>query len=121
FETDDAAHRIDGDGDRLQQVVLNLVKNALNATPKGGRITARVEGGPETVRLIVRDTGAGIPEEMRPRLFEPFFTTRAQEAGPGLGLAVVRAIAQEHHGSVAVESQPGQGAEFVVSFPARHG
>ncbi len=121
FEQDQASHRIDADADQLQQVVLNLVKNALAATPKGGRITVRVEGTGDLVRLIVRDTGTGIPAEMVPRLFEPFFTTRAQEGGTGLGLAVVRAIAIEHHATIDVSSPPGQGAELVVTFPVRHG
>ena len=121
FEGDAASHRIDADADQLQQVVLNLVKNALAATPKGGKITVRVEVVGERVRLIVRDTGTGIAADLVPRLFEPFFTTRAAEGGTGLGLAVVRAIAVEHHATVAVTSEPGRGAEFVVSFPAGHG
>jgi signal transduction histidine kinase len=121
FEGDAASHRIDADPDQLQQVVLNLVKNALAATPKGGRITVRVEAAADQVRLIVRDTGTGIAADMVPRLFEPFFTTRAADGGTGLGLAVVRAIAVEHHATVAVASEPGRGAEFVVSFPAGHG
>lgn len=116
FEADAESHRIDADADQLQQVVLNLVKNAIAATPPGGKITVRVEGG---VRLIVRDTGAGIADKAR--LFEPFFTTRASEGGTGLGLAVVRAIAVEHKATVAVESEVGHGAEFVVSFPPSDG
>ncbi|HEY6177465.1 MAG TPA: HAMP domain-containing sensor histidine kinase, partial [Kofleriaceae bacterium] len=69
------------------------------------------------VRLVVRDTGPGIPPEMQGRLFEPFFTTRAAEGGTGLGLAVVRAIVVEHGGTISARSEAG--AEFVVSFPAR--
>src|SRR5262249_6754093 len=95
----------------------NLVRNALAATPRGGRITVRVESGgePAAVRLIVRDTGPGIPPEMQARLFEPFFTTRASEGGTRLRLAVVRAIVTEHRGTIAASSGPG--AEFTVSFP----
>ena len=119
FETDDGDHRIDADADQLQQVVLNLVKNALAARPT--RVLVRIERVGELVRLIVRDTGTGITADMVPRLFEPFFTTRASEGGTGLGLAVVRAIALEHGATIAVESEPDHGAEFVVSFPARHG
>jgi signal transduction histidine kinase len=116
-------HVIDADEDQLQQIVLNLVRNALAATPSGGRITVRVESAPASdaaprqVRLIVRDTGPGIPPELQGRLFEPFFTTRAAEGGTGLGLAVVRAIVTEHGGTIAATS--GDGAEFTVSFPAR--
>jgi len=130
---DSAAHVIDADEDQLQQIVLNLVRNALAATPAGGRITVRVEKAPEAppeapsetqgagqgkpgaVRLIVRDTGPGIPPEMQANLFEPFFTTRASEGGTGLGLAVVRAIVTEHGGTITTRSD--HGAEFIVSFP----
>jgi signal transduction histidine kinase len=110
---------IDADEDQMQQLVLNLVRNALAATPRGGRITVRVEsvGEPASVRLIVRDTGPGIPPEMQAQLFEPFFTTRASEGGTGLGLAVVRAIVAEHGGTITASS--GDGAEFIVSFPPR--
>jgi signal transduction histidine kinase len=120
---DDSDHVIDADADQLQQIVLNLAKNALAATPSGGRITVRVEtadaaaGEPRRVQLIVRDTGPGIPAELQAKLFEPFFTTRAAEGGTGLGLAVVRAIVAEHGGTIAASS--GSGAEFTVSFPAR--
>jgi len=119
-QRDDADHVIDADADQLQQIVLNLVRNALAATPNGGRITVRVERGepPDArVRLIVRDTGPGIPPELEARLFEPFFTTRASEGGTGLGLAVVRAIVSEHGGTITASS--GAGAEFIVSFPPR--
>jgi signal transduction histidine kinase len=110
-------HAISGDADQLQQIALNLVRNALAATPRGGRITVRIEAGgdPPAVRLVVRDTGPGIPREMQGRLFEPFFTTRAAEGGTGLGLAVVRAIVTEHGGTIAARSDGG--AEFTVSFP----
>jgi signal transduction histidine kinase len=110
---------IDADEDQLQQLVLNLVRNALAATPRGGQITVRVEsvGEPACVRLIVRDTGPGIPPEMAAQLFEPFFTTRASEGGTGLGLAVVRAIVTEHGGTITASSSDG--AQFIVSFPPR--
>jgi signal transduction histidine kinase len=117
---DSADHVIDADEDQMQQIVLNLVKNSLAATPPGGRITVRVEasaGDAPAVRLVVRDTGPGIPPEMAANLFEPFFTTRAQEGGTGLGLAVVRAIVVEHGGTITARSD--HGAEFVVSLPPR--
>jgi signal transduction histidine kinase len=119
LRVDTGDHTIDADEDQLQQIVLNLVRNALAATPSGGRITVRVEAAPERgqVRLVVRDTGPGIPPEMQGRLFEPFFTTRASEGGTGLGLAVVRAIVTDHGGTITATSD--HGAEFVVSFPAR--
>lgn len=137
MEVVDPPHRIEGDRDQIQQVALNLVKNALAATPRGGAITVRIDhardhagdhGGDrarDAVRLIVRDTGHGIAPEVAARLFEPFFTTRASEGGTGLGLAVVRAIADEHRARIEVHSEPARGAELVISFPAlpevRHG
>ena len=116
---DDAT--IEADADQMQQVVLNLVRNALAVTPRGGTITVSLEptADAEAVRLVVADTGPGISAEMRGRMFEPFFTTRASEGGTGLGLAVVRAIVVEHGGKVAVDSEPGQGARFTVTLPRR--
>ncbi len=119
MEVDGRSHRIDGDRDQIQQIALNLVKNALAATPAGGTIVVRIDRVAESVRLCVRDTGTGIDPPTQARLFEPFFTTRAAEGGTGLGLAVVRSIADEHRAKVDVYSEPGCGAEFVVSFPAR--
>ena len=113
----DGPHEIVGDPDQLQQVTLNLVRNALAVTPAGGTITVRIDRDHERVRLAVRDTGKGMDEETQARLFEPFFTTRAADGGTGLGLAVVRAIANEHRAKIDVHSAPGQGAEFVISFP----
>lgn len=117
LETDEHSHDIIGDVDQLQQVTLNLLRNALAATPAGGTITVRVDRVGESVRLVVRDTGPGIDRDTQARLFEPFFTTRAAEGGTGLGLAVVRSIADEHRAKIDVYSEPGSGAEFVVSFP----
>jgi signal transduction histidine kinase len=119
MEVDGLAHEVDGDRDQIQQVALNLIRNALAATPRDGRVTVRIDRVQDSVRLCVRDTGAGIDPDARSRLFEPFFTTRASEGGTGLGLAVVRAIADEHKAKVDVYSEAGGGAEFVVSFPAR--
>lgn len=113
LEIGDGTHQIVGDPDQLQQVTLNLVRNALNATPKGGTVRVRIDG---TI-LSVQDPGPGIDGNTQARLFEPFFTTRASDGGTGLGLAVVRAIVNEHHATIDVRSEPGHGAEFVVSFP----
>jgi signal transduction histidine kinase len=119
MEVDGRAHEVNGDRDQIQQVALNLIRNALAATPRDGQVTVRVDRAHELVRLCVRDNGSGIDPDARARLFEPFFTTRASEGGTGLGLAVVRAIADEHRAQVDVRSEPAGGAEFIVSFPAR--
>ncbi|HSD86272.1 MAG TPA: ATP-binding protein [Kofleriaceae bacterium] len=117
LDVSEGSRRIVGDADQLQQVTLNLVRNALNVTPSGGMVQVRIDHVDGRVRLIVKDSGPGIDTEAQTRLFEPFFTTRASSGGTGLGLAVVRSIANEHHAQIDVRSQAGQGAEFVVSFP----
>jgi signal transduction histidine kinase len=83
--------------------------------PAGGRIATRVAGGPEAVLVEIEDDGPGVPEEIRARVFEPFFTTRA--SGTGLGLAVVRRIMEFHGGEVSLRGTPGGGATFVLRFP----
>jgi signal transduction histidine kinase len=113
------------DIDQIQQVVLNLLKNALAATPDGGHIAIRLElattpaaeGSIPAARLEIEDDGCGMAEETRARLFEPFFTTRAGEGGTGLGLAVVRAILQAHGGSISVASAVGAGTRFTIDLP----
>jgi PAS domain S-box-containing protein len=103
------------DPSQLDQVLLNLVTNARDAMPGGGRVhveTAREDG---SVRLTVRDTGAGIAPEVRPHLFEPFFTTKAE--GHGLGLSTVYGVVTGAGGRVEVESEPGQGAAFHLWLP----
>lgn len=119
IDIDGGPHEIVGDPDQLQQVTLNLVRNAIHATPSGGRIRVTIDRDGSDVRLCVRDTGPGIDAATRARLFEPFFTTRASAGGTGLGLAVVRSIADEHRARVDVISEPGEGAAFTVRFPSR--
>jgi signal transduction histidine kinase len=115
------------DIDQVQQLALNLVKNALDATPEGGRVALGLDlstmtsgdGPVPAARLTVEDNGIGMTEETRARLFEPFFTTRAGEGGTGLGLAVVHSIVQAHGGRIAVASTPGAGTRFTVDLPLR--
>jgi PAS domain S-box-containing protein len=105
------------DADQIQQVLLNLVENAIQATPPGGRITIRSvrrATAPEVV-LTVEDTGSGIAPEHLPRIFEPFYTTRAK--GTGLGLFVAHGIVQRHGGTLDVESEWGRGTRFRVALP----
>jgi two-component system, NtrC family, sensor kinase len=103
---------------QVQQVVLALAVNALEACPPGGRVT--VSAAPEPaggVVVHVTDTGAGIPPETRPRIFEPFFTTKEGGQGAGLGLAVVYGIVLRHGGRIDVRSEPGSGSTFSVHLP----
>jgi len=109
---------VSGDGNALQQVVLNLVTNARDALEAGGEIvieTSSVPGRPGAVRVVVRDTGPGIPPETIPRIFDPFFTTKRN--GTGLGLSISHGIVRDHGGTLDVESHPGKGTTFVITFP----
>jgi PAS domain S-box-containing protein len=108
-----------GDAHALQEVVLNLVGNAREAMSDGGELrvqTMTVPGRRDQVRLLIRDTGTGIPAEHLPRIFDPFFTTK--DYGTGLGLSVSYGIVRDHHGTVDVQSEPGNGTTFVLTFPA---
>jgi signal transduction histidine kinase len=103
-----------GDGEKLRQAFLNLVINALQATPAGGSVTiaiARVEAGWE---IRISDTGSGIPADQRQQIFEPFFTTKAD--GTGLGLAVTKKIIEAHGGTLALEGEDGAGTTLVVKL-----
>lgn len=104
------------DPSALDQILENLASNARDAMGPCGRLVIRATAGPGLVRLEVRDDGPGIPPDRMPRLFEPFFTTKA--TGTGLGLPTVRNLVLQNHGSIQVESEPGQGAAFIVELPA---
>ena len=104
---------------RLHQVFMNIIHNAVQAMPGGGRLTVGSELVGDTVRIRISDTGAGIPAEQRERIFEPGFTTRQGRVGMGLGLAISRQIVDEHGGRIEVESAPGAGAAFTVCLPVR--
>ena len=103
---------------RLQQAVLNLLMNAAEALPQGGEIRLGMDREGENLRIRVTDNGVGIPKEILPRIFEPFFTARPGGKGTGLGLSVVRQIMDEHGGKVEVESVAGSGSTFTLLIPA---
>ncbi|MGN6104891.1 MAG: ATP-binding protein [Kofleriaceae bacterium] len=109
------------DAAKLHQVVLNLVRNAIEAVPEGGRIALSLrlddEGGDERVELRVEDDGPGIPEAIRTRIFEPFFSTK--EGGTGLGMSIVHSLVALHDGTVELDTGP-RGTRFTVVFPRRH-
>ena len=106
-----------GDEDRLVQVVVNLLANAVRFTPVGGRVTVRVvDAGPEC-EIQVEDTGVGIPSAELPHVFESYRQAHPGKGGTGLGLAIVRGLVQAHGGRVTAESQEGKGSRFTVLLP----
>ncbi|HSE95830.1 MAG TPA: ATP-binding protein [Methylomirabilota bacterium] len=109
-----------GDPDQLQQAVLNLLTNAIDATPTGGGITVITRGGLDQgeVELIVRDSGRGIPPADRDRVFEPFFSTKPPGHGTGLGLFITAQIVRDHKGRIELETEEGRGSSFRVFLPA---
>jgi two-component system, NtrC family, sensor histidine kinase HydH len=111
----DATVTVRADRDQLRQLLLNLMSNAYQSMPEGGRVTVGAVSGGGVVTMWVTDTGLGIPGDVRARLFEPFFTTKAR--GVGLGLAVCSRVVEAHHGEIAVESSPGEGSTFRVTLP----
>jgi PAS domain S-box-containing protein len=124
FIADPVAPPVWGDRGQLQQVLLNLLANALQAMKDGGRITIRIRAGesqrgePNAVALIVEDTGPGIAPEALGKIFDFFFTTRVGAGGAGLGLAIVKQIVEGHHGRITAENMSGGGARFTVTLPA---
>ncbi len=103
------------DPNQVQQVLVNLVKNAMHAMTRGGVLTLRTWEGTEGIWVGVTDTGGGIPEEQMNRIFEPFFTTKKK--GSGLGLMIVQRIVRAHGGRIELESQIGKGTTFRIWLP----
>lgn len=116
------ANRIRGNRVRLVQLFLNLIVNAGHAlrdvSGREKKIVLRTRRSGDAVLVEVEDTGAGIPDEIQNKLFQPFFTTKAEGIGTGLGLSVCRNIAEGHRGSIRVASRPGKGTTFFLDFPA---
>jgi signal transduction histidine kinase len=112
-------------GSEIQQVLFNLLTNARQAMPRGGRVFIRIapDAAAGTVDLTVRDTGSGIPSDVLPRIFDRYFTTKAGpdasgKGGTGVGLATCREIIEAHQGKIRVESTVGVGTAFTVKLPA---
>ena len=117
----DEAATVAGDGIALEHIIANLVDNALRHTPAGETVSVRVICDQEGARIVVSDTGRGIPSEALPNLFQRFYRVEtagaAKTGGAGLGLAIVQALAQAHRGRVTVESRLGEGSAFTVWLP----
>jgi signal transduction histidine kinase len=112
--------KIEADHAQLQEVLVNLMTNAVDAMHAGGTLTVRTLRGPNgMVTLEVADTGAGIPPEHLGKLFTPFFTTKQVGQGTGLGLAIVYGIIKMHRGQINVRSQVGQGTIFTIQLPVK--
>jgi signal transduction histidine kinase len=109
---------IQGDFNQLQQAVINLIFNAIDAMPDGGTMQLSSGFERDTVSIAVEDTGSGISEADLPHLFEPFYTTKKEGHGVGLGLSTVYGIMERHKGSVSVENLPETGARFTLRLPA---
>ncbi len=110
---------LEGDINQLQQCFLNLIFNASEAMPEGGRLAVRTWLDPksDTACVEIRDTGYGIPEKIQDNLFDPFFTTKDVGQGTGLGLSIVHGVVKTHKGTVKIDSREGKGAAFILSFP----
>ncbi len=112
---------IKGDEIQLRELFLNLLDNAIKFTPTGGKINLSLKGQDETAKVIIKDTGMGIPEEHLPHIFERFYrvnrTHNGNDGGSGLGLAICQHIIEHHDGKIEVESKIGEGSIFTITFP----
>jgi len=111
------------DLDRIHEVLGNLLSNAFKFTPRGGSVSLAFESAEPGVRIVVQDTGAGIPKEQLPRIFEKFYQADNQSAagaaGAGLGLAIAKQIVDAHGGSITCDSTEGVGTTFAITLPTR--
>jgi signal transduction histidine kinase len=107
------------DAQRMQQVFLNLIENAVHAIEPPGqiRVSAELDSSMEQVLIKIEDTGNGISESDKGRIFDPFFTTKEVGSGTGLGLSIVFGIIQKHQGTISVESKEQEGTRFIIGLP----
>lgn len=119
LEFEDGLPHLVGDRGQMEQAVLNLMINAAEVMEDGGKlsITTRSSKSPSHIELLVEDTGPGIPEDARIKIFEPFYTTKRSGRGTGLGLSITHGIVQRHGGRISVEESPSGGALFIIRLP----
>jgi two-component system, sporulation sensor kinase E len=115
YENDESQPEVWADEDRLKQVFVNLISNAIQAMPEGGELDINAVTDGDLLKISFTDTGVGIPPEVRKRIFDPFYTTRAD--GSGLGLSIVHRIIDAHNGYINVASSEGKGTSFTVVLP----
>ena len=104
------------DGPKLRQLVLNLVRNAIEAVPSGGHVTVELLARETDLEIVVQDDGPGIPDDVKDRIYEPFFSTK--EGGTGLGMSIVHSLVSQHGGTIDLDTGP-RGTRFVVRIPRR--
>jgi signal transduction histidine kinase len=117
LDTDTSAGTIDADPDLLHRVLANLVLNAMDAMPDGGKLTVSTRAADDRTIIEVSDTGVGLTPEESERLFTPYYTTK--QHGTGLGLAIAQSVIADHHGTITVVSAPGRGTTFHIDLPVR--
>lgn len=117
LQLDEGCPNVQADADQMNQVLINLIMNAIHAMPDGGELRIGMVPVDAMVQLTVADTGHGIPQEVIAKVFDPFFTTKEFGKGTGLGLTVVKGIIEEHHGFISAESQEGVGTTFKILLP----
>ncbi|HWR73393.1 MAG TPA: HAMP domain-containing sensor histidine kinase, partial [Nitrospirota bacterium] len=105
------------DPDQIQQVFLNLILNARDAMPDGGRLDISVKKTNSHVEMIFSDTGTGIGAELKDKVFDPFFTTKGPTRGTGLGLSICYSIIKDHGGTIEIDSEQGRGTRFIIKIP----
>ena len=106
-----------GNAGQIQQVLVNLLTNAIHATPEGKCIYIRVSKNEEHVVIVIEDEGVGMPKDVLDKIFTPFFTTKPPGEGTGLGMSISMTIIEEHGGTIDISSNPGKGTCVTVFFP----
>jgi two-component system NtrC family sensor kinase len=114
---DDGIPEVMASTNQMRQVMLNMFKNAKEAMPKGGTLTVITNREDNKVLIRIQDTGIGIPEAIKDKIFDAFFTTKQKVKGVGLGLSVCYGIIKDHGGEITVESEPEKGTTFTIRLP----